>query len=128
MWPYRDWVIQAFNRNLRFDQFVLWQVAGDLLPNRTMEQQIASETEFAGGFLKKVREYRAITMDELSEFTKISKSYLNCLENEEYDSLPASAYVRGFVLQVAKSLKLPHDKAAAGYMKRYYSVKGAPQT
>ncbi|MFN9754082.1 MAG: DUF1549 domain-containing protein, partial [bacterium] len=42
MWPYRDWVIQAFNRNLRFDQFVLWQVAGDLLPNRTMEQQIAS--------------------------------------------------------------------------------------
>ena len=42
MWPYRDWVIQAFNKNLRFDQFVLWQVAGDLLPNRTMEQQIAS--------------------------------------------------------------------------------------
>ena len=42
MWPYRDWVIQAFNKNLSFDQFILWQVAGDLLPNRTMEQQIAS--------------------------------------------------------------------------------------
>lgn len=42
MWAYRDWVIDAYNRNLRFDQFVTEQVAGDLLPNRTLETQIAS--------------------------------------------------------------------------------------
>jgi hypothetical protein len=42
LWPYRDWVIDAFNRNLPFDQFTVWQIAGDLLPNSTLEQRVAS--------------------------------------------------------------------------------------
>lgn len=41
-WPWRDWVISAFNRNLRYDTFITWQLAGDLLPNANKEQILAT--------------------------------------------------------------------------------------
>lgn len=42
MWRYRDWVIEAFNQNMPFDQFTIEQLAGDMLPNATLAQKIAS--------------------------------------------------------------------------------------
>ncbi|MFM2217055.1 MAG: hypothetical protein RL240_1373 [Planctomycetota bacterium] len=42
MWSYREWVIKAFNRNIPFDQFTIEQLAGDLLPNATLDQRVAS--------------------------------------------------------------------------------------
>jgi len=62
MWPWRDWVIKAFNDNLPWDQFTLWQVAGDLLPNATDEQVLATafnrlhQQESEGGSVEE--EYR----------------------------------------------------------------------
>ena len=42
LWPWRDWVIEAFDRNLPFDEFGAWQLAGDLLPDATEEQLLAT--------------------------------------------------------------------------------------
>ncbi len=42
MWPWRDWVVKAINDNMRYDQFTIWQLAGDLLPKATPEQKLAT--------------------------------------------------------------------------------------
>lgn len=49
MWPWRDWVIKAFNQNIPFDQFIIWQMAGDQLPDATLHQKLAT------GFLRNHR-------------------------------------------------------------------------
>ncbi len=62
VWAWRDWVIQAFNANLPFDQFVTWQIAGDLLPDATDDQILATafnrlhQQETEGGSVEE--EYR----------------------------------------------------------------------
>lgn len=84
-----------------------------------MEEVIGRELSFRGEFFRKVREYKSISVEELSEFTKISRAYINCIESEEFENLPAPAYLRGFITQIAKALKLPHEKAASAYMDHY---------
>lgn len=67
VWPYRDWVIQAFNNNKRFDRFTLEQVAGDLLPDASQETRVGSAfnrlllTTQEGGAQAKDYEQRMLT-------------------------------------------------------------------
>lgn len=62
VWMWRDWVIKAFNENLSFDKFATWQIAGDMLPNATDEQRLATafnrlhQQESEGGSVEE--EYR----------------------------------------------------------------------
>ena len=62
---------------------------------------------------------RRIAIEELCDYTKISKNYLVAMENEDFAKLPAAVFLRGFVTQVAKYLKLPHEKVVTAFMARY---------
>jgi hypothetical protein len=76
MWPWRDWVIKAYNNNKPFDQFTIEQIAGDHLKNRTLDQHIATAflrnngtTDEAGAFFE---EYRVkYTVDRLSTVSQV---------------------------------------------------------
>ena len=75
MWPYRDWVIQAFNDNKPFDEFTVEQIAGDLLPNPTLDQLVATGfhrcniTTNEGGVIPE--EYEAIYAKDRADTTGI---------------------------------------------------------
>jgi curved DNA-binding protein CbpA len=86
----------------------------------SLMQEISQEVEWRGQFLKKVREARRISIEEMSNITKVSKSYIIAIEEENFPKLPAPVFMRGFVTQMAKVLKLPSEQVAAAYMARYY--------
>mgnify|MGYP001255760203 CR=1 FL=1 len=73
MWPWRDWVIMAFNDNMPFDQFTIEQLAGDLLPDVTVEQKVATgfnrnhSIQSEGGVIDE--EYRVETVVDRVETT-----------------------------------------------------------
>lgn len=81
--------------------------------------EIDGEVEFKGDFLRRIREIRHISIEEMSHITKISKTYLTAIEEENFMRLPAAVYVRGFVIQVARILKLPFQKVSSAYMSRF---------
>lgn len=88
----------------------------------SLEQEIEQETEWKGLFIRKVREFRRVSIEEMSNNTKISKTYLLAIEEENFAKLPAAVFVRGFVIQVARVLRLSHQKVAAAYMARFYQA------
>ena len=87
-----------------------------------LESMIQNEQEWSGAFFRKVREAKRMTLEDLSDYTRISRIYLNAIEEEDFKKLPASVYVRGFLQQMAKRLKLPVDVAVSKYLERFKSA------
>ncbi len=80
---------------------------------------LSEQTEWRGLFLRQRRELKKISLEELSQITKISKKYLTAIEEENFSVLPAVVFLRGFLIQIAKQLKLPVDKVTSSYLERY---------
>jgi len=104
LWPWRDWVITAFNRNLPFDQFILWQIAGDLLPDATREQKLATafnrlhrQTNEGGSVEEEFRvEYNADRVHTTAAaFLGLTMECARC-HDHKYDPVTQKDYYRLF--------------------------------
>lgn len=95
----------------------------DYTENDEMDQKIANCTEYTGQFLKQIREYKNVPIERMAEMTRISKTHLQALEDENLAKLPAEVYVRGYVYQYAKVLKLNPENVAASFILYFKKLK-----
>jgi len=73
-------------------------------------------TRFTGDVLRRTREARGITVQQMSERTKITRHHIENLEGDRYDKLPAVVYLRGILMAIAKELRLDGQKVARSYL------------
>ena len=100
MWPYRDWLIKALNDNTRFDRFTIEQIAGDLLPDATQEQKVATGfhrntmTNTEGGTDNEEFRYEAVVDRVNTTFAVWMGTTLNCAQchNHKYDPFTTKEY------------------------------------
>jgi flagellar biosynthesis protein FlhG len=85
----------------------------------TPDPVIDSGAEVTGAFLRKVREIRGLELNDISQRTKISERYLRALEEEQFADMPAAVYVRGYVTEYARALRLDPQRSAESYLARY---------
>lgn len=118
VWPYRDWVIDAFNRNLPYDKFVITQLAGDLLPNATFEDQIATSfhrqtpNNDEGG--TDDEEFRLVAAMDRSATTwsVLNGLTMNCVQchSHPYDPIRHAEYYKSLAFfNTSRDADLPED-------------------
>jgi hypothetical protein len=105
-----------------------WSDAAEAEPApRAVDELERLQTRYGydGRFLRGVREHRGMTLEGVSDATKISVRYLKAIEENAYDSLPASTFVRGYIREFARVLTLPvPDAAVDGFMALFSHHRG----
>jgi mono/diheme cytochrome c family protein len=106
IWPWRDWVIDAFNRDMPFDQFTIEQIAGDLLPNATASQRIATgfhrntmQNEEGGIDIEEFRFKAVVDRVQTTAATWLGQT-MQCAQchNHKYDPVSQREYYSFFAL------------------------------
>jgi hypothetical protein len=104
LWPWRDWVISAINRNIRINDFIVWQIAGDLLPHATREQRLATafnrlhrQTNEGGSVEEEFRvEYNADRVHTMAgAFLGLTLECARC-HDHKFDPITQKDYYRFF--------------------------------
>ncbi len=89
------------------------------------EPIIDANTEITGELLKKLREARGIDLADISQRTKVSVHHLRSIEEETWSAMPAQVYLRGFLVEVARFLKLDVQHVTRSYLSRYTKAKAS---
>ena len=88
---------------------------------------LGEDTVFTGALLQEIREHRSVDLRDMGNHTKISLMNLRYLEQMAYAELPAPVYVRGFLKEYARFLRLPDKQVADTYMSVYDKTLGRNQ-
>jgi len=91
----------------------------------TSEIAFDPDAEVTGEFLRKVRQARGIELGDISQRTKISERYLRALEDEVFTDMPAVVYVRGYIMEYARALRLDAPRITESYLARYRKKSAA---
>ena len=92
--------------------------AEQLMLQAELAREIGPETDFTGPLLRKVRESQGIELNEISARTKIARAHLQAIEEEQFAQLPAIVYVRGFLSELAKFLRLDPPQVQKTYLRK----------
>jgi curved DNA-binding protein CbpA len=91
-------------------------VMGKYEVNPNIESLIEKQDVFDGLFLKKIREYKNIDLTEFSKHTCIAIRHLYAIENNNFSVLPASVFVRGYIIQYCRVLDLEQNRVVNSFM------------
>ncbi len=86
--------------------------------------EITARSEFSGPLLRQIREAVGVELREIAEKSKIGMAYLQALEGEIWNKLPAGVYVRGFLAEYARALGLDAERVKQTYLERYRAARG----
>jgi Helix-turn-helix domain len=82
-------------------------------------------TAWTGEVLRQLREARGISIQQISERTKVTRHHIENIEADRYGALPAPVYLRGILLGIARELRLDGQKVARSYLERMAAAAGA---
>jgi flagellar biosynthesis protein FlhG len=90
------------------------------------EPPVGPDTEITGELLKRLREARGVGLVEISQRTKVSVAHLRSIEDENWMVMPAAVYLRGFVVEYARFLRINPEQAARTFLSRYHRGRQRP--
>jgi curved DNA-binding protein CbpA len=96
-------------------------------PPATLQEVPADITEITGPILRMLREQRGISVRSVADTTKLSARYVEGIEEESYQKLPARPYLRGFMFAYARAIGYEPHRIVSDYMKRYNAVMYPPK-